>query len=97
MTRDGVVAFPLSDPAVPAGSNPGRHTTARNLQSRLCGVTGGREALSVNVPVNLPVKSFRSKFRATSWWLEERPRLNCARPPYVCWPPLKPGLPALQS
>lgn len=29
--------------------------------------------------------------------LEERPWLRCARPPYVCWPPLKPGLPALQS
>jgi hypothetical protein len=74
MTRDVVVAFPLSDPAVPAEGNPGRH-----------------------VPVNPPVKFFRSKFRVTSWWLEERPRLSYARPQYVCWPPLKPGLPALQS
>ena len=101
MTRDGVVAFPLSDPAVPSEGIPGCHTTARDLRPRPLGATVRRDALAINLalnlPVNLAVKSLRSKFRVTSWWLEEGPRPSYARPPYVCWPPLKPGLPALQS
>ncbi len=92
MTQDEVVAFPLSDPAVLVRSNPGHRTLwpAQDAGPKPIDMTGWRDAFSAKSFARLS-----AQFYATSWWLEERPRVGCARPPCVCWPPLKPGLSAL--
>ena len=61
MTRDGVVAFPLSDPAVPAGGNPGRQYGGAETSGH--GPAADRPAQrSHKFPLNHSVKSFRNNF-----------------------------------
>jgi hypothetical protein len=96
MTQDEAVAFPLCSPVVLAGifvgSNPGRHAPllARSVGGpQPISMTGGRDALSAK-----SIAKLSAKLCATSWQAVER---GYSRPPCWCWPPLNPGLSALQS
>jgi hypothetical protein len=94
MSRDEVVAFLRSNPAVDSGSNSGGRTLLAERSSRLrtSATTDQRNAATAKLSPSL-----YSTISTALWWLEERPWLGCDRPLYVCWPPLKPGLSALQS
>jgi hypothetical protein len=101
MTRDEVVAFPLSDPAVPAASNPGRRAQlpARNPRSSQPddAARDQRDALSAKFCSDISPDVFSNAIRDILVDRETAAVVLRPASARACWPPLKPELSALQS